>query len=75
MVTTLRPRSGKEYYKLDRSILVDSGRGVTSSLNNYVNISPAMDKNKSLSPVYMSSSPFERQSLTREHFLFQKVSD
>ena len=39
MATTLRPRSGKEYYKIDRSTLVEQGRALTGS-SNYANIAP-----------------------------------
>lgn len=39
VTTTLRPRSGKEYYKIDRSILVEQGRTISTSLN-YDNVTP-----------------------------------
>lgn len=74
LATTLRPRNGKEYYKIDRSILLDSERNANSALTNYANIASVEEKSESPSPGYMSSSPFERQSLTKEHFVFSKVS-
>lgn len=74
IATTLRPRNGKEYCKIDRSILLDSERNANSALSNYANIASVEEKCESPSPGYMSSSPFERQSLTKEHFLFSKVS-
>ncbi|XP_043464254.1 uncharacterized protein LOC122499801 [Leptopilina heterotoma] len=74
IATTLRPRNGKEYCKIDRSILLDSERNANSALSNYANIASVEEKSESPSPGYMSSSPFERQSLTKEHFLFSKES-
>lgn len=74
MTTTLRPRSGKEYYKIDRSILVEQGRILTTASANYANITPVLEKSESPSPGYMSSSPFEQPQPTREHFLFPEVS-
>lgn len=74
IATTLRPRNGKEYCKIDRSILLDSERNANSALSNYANIASVEEKCESPSPGYMSSSPFERQSLTKEHFLFSKES-
>lgn len=74
MATTLRPRSGKEYYKIDRSILVEQGRTLTTPSANYANITPVLEKSESPSPGYMSSSPFEQPQPTREHFLFPDVS-
>ncbi|XP_031840962.1 uncharacterized protein LOC116430651 isoform X2 [Nomia melanderi] len=70
VATTLRPRSGKEYYKIDRSILVEQGRTLTTPAANYANITPVLEKSESPSPGYMSSSPFEQPQPTREHFLF-----
>ena len=70
VATTLRPRSGKEYYKIDRSILVEQGRTLTTSSANYANITPVLEKSESPSPGYMSSSPFEQPQPTREHFVF-----
>ncbi|XP_017885434.1 uncharacterized protein LOC108628190 [Ceratina calcarata] len=70
VATTLRPRSGKEYYKIDRSILVEQGRTLTTPSANYANITPVLEKSESPSPGYMSSSPFEQPQPTREHFLF-----
>ncbi|KAG7202030.1 hypothetical protein KM043_004714 [Ampulex compressa] len=72
VATTLRPRSGKEYYKIDRSILVEQGRGQSA---NYANITPVLEKSESPSPGYMSSSPFEQPQPTREHFLFPEVNN
>lgn len=74
VATTLRPRSGKEYYKIDRSILVEQGRILTTASANYANITPVLEKSESPSPGYMSSSPFEQPQPTREHFLFPEVS-
>ncbi|XP_076280296.1 uncharacterized protein LOC143209024 isoform X1 [Lasioglossum baleicum] len=75
VATTLRPRSGKEYYKIDRSILVEQGRTtLTTPAANYANITPVLEKSESPSPGYMSSSPFEQPQPTREHFLFPDVS-
>ncbi|KZC09716.1 Protein Dok-7, partial [Dufourea novaeangliae] len=75
VATTLRPRSGKEYYKIDRSILVEQGRTLTTPAANYANITPVLEKSESPSPGYMSSSPFEQPQPTREHFLFPDVTD
>ncbi|KAK0172359.1 hypothetical protein PV328_005689 [Microctonus aethiopoides] len=70
VATTLRPRSGKEYYKLDRSILTEQGRAMTTTPSSYANITPVLEKSESPSPGYMSSSPFEQPQTSREHFLF-----
>ncbi|KAK0179499.1 hypothetical protein PV327_005245 [Microctonus hyperodae] len=70
VATTLRPRSGKEYYKLDRSILTEQGRTMTTTPSSYANITPVLEKSESPSPGYMSSSPFEQPQTSREHFLF-----
>ncbi|XP_070167747.1 uncharacterized protein [Polyergus mexicanus] len=70
VATTLRPRSGKEYYKIDRSVLVEQGRILTTASANYANITPVLEKSESPSPGYMSSSPFEQPQPIREHFLF-----
>lgn len=75
MATTLRPRSGKEYYKLDRSILTEQGRAITTTSSSYANITPVMEKSESPSPGYISSSPFEQPQISREHFLFPEVSN
>ena len=76
--TTLRPRSGKEYYMIDRSILVEQGRTQVPTsaptTTSYANITPVLEKSESPSPGYMSSSPFEQPQPTREHFLFPEVS-
>lgn len=74
MATTLRPRSGKEYYKIDRSILVEQGRIGTGPTSNYANITPVLEKSESPSPGYMSSSSYEQPQPTRDHFLFPEVS-
>lgn len=74
VATTLRPRSGKEYYKIDRSILVEQGRSITGSASNYANITPVIEKSESPSPGYMSSSPYDQPQPTRDHFLFPEVS-
>lgn len=73
MTTTLRPRSGKEYYKIDRSILVEQGRTAGTTPSNYANITPVLEKSESPSPGYMSSSPFEQPQPSRERFLFPEV--
>ncbi|XP_034945798.1 uncharacterized protein [Chelonus insularis] len=71
VTTTLRPRSGKEYYKLDRSILTEQGRATTTTTpSSYANITPVLEKSESPSPGYMSSSSFEQPLQAREHFLF-----
>lgn len=77
VTTTLRPRSGKEYYKIDRSVLVEQQNRnnlTSSSSGNYANITPVLEKSESPSPGYMSSSPFEQPQPAREHFLFPEVS-
>uniref|UniRef100_A0A0A9W787 Protein Dok-7 n=2 Tax=Lygus hesperus TaxID=30085 RepID=A0A0A9W787_LYGHE len=51
-VTTLRPRSGKEYHKIDRYILEDVKM---KGLNTMITTVP--EKSESPSPGYMSSSP------------------
>ncbi|XP_048510672.1 uncharacterized protein LOC105688945 isoform X2 [Athalia rosae] len=70
VATTLRPRSGKEYYKIDRSVLVEQNRVVTGPTSNYANITPVIEKSESPSPGYMSSSPYDQPQPTRDHFLF-----
>jgi hypothetical protein len=50
VATTLRPRSGKEYYKIDRSILVEQGRGIGSS-SNYANVTPFIRKETHRHPI------------------------
>ncbi|XP_033229220.1 uncharacterized protein LOC117180810 [Belonocnema kinseyi] len=60
VTTTLRPRSGKEYHKIDRSILVDSRRSINSPSHNYANITTVIEKSESPSPGYMRCSPFQR---------------
>ncbi|XP_011306055.1 uncharacterized protein [Fopius arisanus] len=72
VTTTLRPRSGKEYYKIDRAILNEQAR---SSGQGFPNITPVMEKSESPSPGYMSSSPFEQPQTSRQRFLFPDVSD
>ncbi|XP_063973330.1 uncharacterized protein LOC135160573 [Diachasmimorpha longicaudata] len=74
VTTTLRPRSGKEYYKIDRAILNDQARS-SNAQQNYPNITPVMEKSESPSPGYMSSSPFEQPQTSRQRFLFPEVSD
>ncbi|XP_046628070.1 uncharacterized protein LOC124308934 isoform X1 [Neodiprion virginianus] len=70
VATTLRPRSGKEYYKIDRSILVEQGRTLTGPTSNYANITPVLEKSESPSPGYMSSSSYDQPQPVRDHFLF-----
>ncbi|XP_011506061.1 PREDICTED: uncharacterized protein LOC105368690 [Ceratosolen solmsi marchali] len=50
VTTTLRPRSGKEYYKIDRSILVEQGRTISSS-SNYANVTPFVRKETHRHPI------------------------
>ncbi|XP_014211003.1 uncharacterized protein LOC106641193 [Copidosoma floridanum] len=50
VATTLRPRSGKEYYKIDRSILVEQGQPLGAS-SNYANIVPCARKETPRHPV------------------------
>uniref|UniRef100_A0A1B6CQJ2 Uncharacterized protein n=2 Tax=Clastoptera arizonana TaxID=38151 RepID=A0A1B6CQJ2_9HEMI len=50
--TTLRPRSGKEYHKIDRYILEGDLKK-----SPYTNITPVPEKSESPSPGYMSGSP------------------
>ncbi|XP_057326165.1 serine-rich adhesin for platelets-like [Microplitis mediator] len=72
VTTTLRPRSGKEYYKIDRSILAEQGRNSVTSGSSYANITPVLEKSESPSPGYISSSPFEQPAPSREHFIFSE---
>ncbi|XP_021915465.1 uncharacterized protein LOC110827779 isoform X3 [Zootermopsis nevadensis] len=65
--TTLRPRSGKEYQLIDRSILEGDMKGplggdkaphqLRALVSQYANITPVPEKSESPSPGYMSSSP------------------
>ncbi|KAJ9593987.1 hypothetical protein L9F63_014582, partial [Diploptera punctata] len=65
--TTLRPRSGKEYQLIDRSILEGDMKGPLGSektphqlrglVSQYANITPVPEKSESPSPGYMSGSP------------------
>ncbi|XP_069669405.1 uncharacterized protein [Periplaneta americana] len=65
--TTLRPRSGKEYQLIDRSILEGEMKGPLGSektphqlrglVSQYANITPVPEKSESPSPGYMSGSP------------------
>ncbi|XP_001602686.2 uncharacterized protein LOC100118798 isoform X1 [Nasonia vitripennis] len=50
VTTTLRPRSGKEYYKIDRSILVEQGRTISTS-SNCANVTPLVRKETLRHPV------------------------
>lgn len=73
MINTMRPRSGKEYEKIDRTaILVQASNhtksispissSTTSSSNpNYVNITPVPESSESPSPGYQSSSSFQEE--------------
>ncbi|KAL7020306.1 hypothetical protein ACKWTF_011463 [Chironomus riparius] len=75
MINTMRPRSGKEYEKIDRSTisgLVQASSHInsispissstTSSSNpNYVNITPVPENSESPSPGYQSSSSFQEE--------------
>ncbi|XP_044595512.1 probable serine/threonine-protein kinase DDB_G0282963 isoform X2 [Cotesia glomerata] len=72
VATTLRPRSGKEYYKIDRSILAEQSRNLSTSGSSYANITPVLEKSESPSPGYISSSPFEQPPPSREHFIFSE---
>ncbi|XP_047106841.1 uncharacterized protein LOC124776045 [Schistocerca piceifrons] len=62
--TTLRPRSGKEYQLIDRSILDGdmkqgdkAGHPLRTIGGQYANITPVPEKSESPSPGYMSGSP------------------
>lgn len=81
--STLRPRSGKEYQNIDRSLLSLSqpqpelcmnnkqGNSTGTLRANYANITPVPENAESPSPGYQSgTSPQEQQG---EHFMF-KVS-
>lgn len=82
MINTMRPRSGKEYEKIDRSTISGlvqasshtnsispiSSSTTSSSNPNYVNITPVPENSESPSPGYQSSSSFQ------EEFAVIKVS-
>ena len=82
MINTMRPRSGKEYEKIDRaaisglvqapshtnSISPISSSTTFSSNPNYVNITPVPENSESPSPGYQSSSSLQ------EEFAVIKVS-
>uniref|UniRef100_A0A4Y0BIY0 Uncharacterized protein n=1 Tax=Anopheles funestus TaxID=62324 RepID=A0A4Y0BIY0_ANOFN len=85
--STLRPRSGKEYQNIDRSILSltqastdaikvpgtpSQLRGLLSCSANYANITPVPENAESPSPGYQSgTSPQDAQG---QHFLFKNSS-
>ncbi|XP_050095284.1 uncharacterized protein LOC126577588 isoform X1 [Anopheles aquasalis] len=85
--STLRPRSGKEYQNIDRSILSltqasadtvkvpgtpSQLRGLLSCSANYANITPVPENAESPSPGYQSgTSPQEAQG---QHFMFKNSS-
>lgn len=85
--STLRPRSGKEYQNIDRSLLSltqpqpelctnntnnKQGNSTGTLRANYANITPVPENVESPSPGYQSgTSPQEQQG---EHFMF-KVSE
>lgn len=81
--TTLRPRSGKEYLNIDRTMLMSDTKGCVSGLSaqqmrsilstsSYANIAPVPEKSESPSPGYMSgSSPAQELPSQTGHFSFQ----
>uniref|UniRef100_A0A182J3F2 Uncharacterized protein n=1 Tax=Anopheles atroparvus TaxID=41427 RepID=A0A182J3F2_ANOAO len=85
--STLRPRSGKEYQNIDRSILSltqastdtikvpgtpSQLRGLLSCSANYANITPVPENAESPSPGYQSgTSPQDAQG---QHFMFKNSS-
>lgn len=81
--STLRPRSGKEYQNIDRSLLsltqpqpelcMNNNKQSNSNTGtlraNYANITPVPENAESPSPGYQSAtSPQEQQG---EHFMFK----
>ncbi|XP_065086322.1 uncharacterized protein LOC135708252 isoform X1 [Ochlerotatus camptorhynchus] len=86
--STLRPRSGKEYQNIDRSILALTQAGSESSLkhpgtpsqlrgllscsSNYANITPVPENAESPSPGYQSGS--SPQEAQGQHFMFKNSS-
>ncbi|XP_055624394.1 uncharacterized protein LOC129767470 isoform X2 [Toxorhynchites rutilus septentrionalis] len=86
--STLRPRSGKEYQNIDRSILALTQAGSETSLKhpgapsqlrgllscsaNYANITPVPENAESPSPGYQSGS--SPQDTQGQHFMFKNSS-
>ncbi|XP_058836233.1 uncharacterized protein LOC131692891 [Topomyia yanbarensis] len=86
--STLRPRSGKEYQNIDRSILslTQAGsestlkhpgtpsqlRGLLSCSANYANITPVPENAESPSPGYQSGT--SPQDAQGQHFMFKNSS-
>lgn len=76
--STLRPRSGKEYQNIDRSLLsltqqqgdtLKPASSVATLRANYANITPVPENAESPSPGYQSgTSPQEQQG---DHFMFK----
>lgn len=70
-VNTMRPRSGKEYQNIDRSIVlvqptnhcksVSPVSSISSTNINYVNITPVPESSESPSPGYQSSSSLQEE--------------
>jgi hypothetical protein len=76
MINTMRPRSGKEYEKIDRAAIsglvqasshtnsispISSSTTSSSNNPNYVNITPVPEHSESPSPGYQSSSSFQEE--------------
>lgn len=80
-MNTMRPRSGKEYQNIDRSVIVSTiqestnqtcksispAPSIASSNANYVNITPVPESSESSSPGYQSSTSLQ------EDFTLMKV--
>lgn len=74
----MRPRSGKEYQNIDRSLLsltqqqgdtLKPASSVATLRANYANITPVPENAESPSPGYQSgTSPQEQQA---DHFMFK----
>lgn len=74
--STLRPRSGKEYCKIDRNALekvVSPVQNPALANHHYSNIAPLLEKNESPSSGYGSGSSFEQPPENRDHFVYPEV--
>lgn len=78
--STLRPRSGKEYQNIDRSILSlqhpanhqpSQLRGLLSCTANYANITPVPENSESPSPGYQSGGSPQEPSSQTESFMYK----
>lgn len=74
--STLRPRSGKEYQNIDRSILSlqqQSGhpRSLLNCSANYANITPVPENAESPSPGYQSGGSPQEPSSQTDSFMFK----